>query len=144
MTYPQYLQKILDAFGIDIGKTKIAARIDWRVDVLSSSTNIHNYFRDSGKEIMVRQKWDVKTWGKIKTDRIEAVYYDKKLDIRKTDEKISCVDIFGNRPYDEYLNCKNDITRIEYRKNSRALRETERTLMEELVWVKNDALKYIN
>ncbi|HSW98198.1 MAG TPA: hypothetical protein VLF89_10315 [Candidatus Saccharimonadales bacterium] len=54
------------------------------------------------------------------------------------------MDIFGNRPYDEYLKCKNDITRIEYRKNSRALRETERTLMEELVWVKNDAIKYIN
>jgi hypothetical protein len=77
------------------------------------------------------------------TDRVTTCAYDKKLDIFDNLDKKNLVNVFGENPYTKYVECESDITRVEYRKNSRALRETKRTIVEEMAYSENDAIEYI-
>lgn len=79
--YPQYIEKILDAFHICREKDRIVSRMDYRFDILANSDEISRKFRIGQKDISTRTNWDLDTWARVSTDRIVKVIYDKKLDI---------------------------------------------------------------
>ena len=127
------IRKFLNIFDVDINTSHGLSRIDFRFDLKVSSQKIwSNNFYKSEKEIKKRQMRKVTTWMISSTDRVTTCAYDKKLDISENLNKKNFYNIYWENPYTKYVECKDDITRVEYRKNSRALRETKRTIIEEM------------
>lgn len=78
-----------------------------------------------------------------KTERVQVVAYDKKLDIMDNIEKKNFYDVDGRKVYEDYEKINWPITRVEYRKSAKNLRESQRTIAEELAYVELDAIEYI-
>lgn len=62
------------------------------------------------------------SWMRIRTKRLDTVYYNKKYDIVAKKEKYDMVDVYQNCPYKDYFESHTHITRIEQRRNSEALK----------------------
>lgn len=143
MGYGRDLKEILYLFDVDIEKNHGLSRIDFRFDLLVSSHKVFSSnFYKCAKPIRTHRTMSKVTWCNAKTERVELCAYDKKLDILENDAKKLFVTVDWYRPYEVYENEKSDITRIEYRKNSRALRETKRTILEEMAYGEADAIEY--
>lgn len=128
-SYSEYLEYFCILFDIDRTKKNIVTRIDNCVDVagLEVSTLL-SYCRDrkKGKDHVIRYG-KKETYSNIRNDRHELVVYNKKLDIlEKCKHKIEIPSKTETRdkfPYLPYIKESFPITRIEYRKRARALRE---------------------
>lgn len=137
------VKSLLWIFDVDIEKHHGISRIDYRFDLLVSSHKIFSSnFYKSEKGIRTHRTFGKVTWCNAKSDRLEFKAYDKKLDILENPSKKNFRTVDGIDPYEKYKNETQDITRIEYKKNSRALRETKRTIIEEMAYCEADAIEY--
>lgn len=147
MGYSHYisLPEFLAIWDVDIYNSHGLSRVDYRFDLYVDSQKIwYDHFSGSERPVKKLQKNKVTTWMNSQSERVVLVAYDKKLDIFDNLSKKNFVNEYGWNPYDEYVESERDITRVEYRKNSRALRESSRTIIEELAYIENDAIKYMN
>lgn len=120
--YGEYFDYICDLFQIDPDKKGIVSRIDYCFDIKGLKVgDLMEYTADKYKKSHVIRYGDTPTYTNNKGDRHELCLYDKKLDIlEKNKHKIRVAD---THPYSKYLKETEPITRIEYRKKSRAIKE---------------------
>lgn len=128
-SYSEYLEYFCTLFDIDKQKKNIVTRIDYCVDIAGLEVQtLLSYCKDRRKtKDHVIRYGKQETYSNIRNDRHELVAYNKKLDIlEKNKHKIEIPDkteINEKSPYLCYIKEPFPITRIEYRKKARALRE---------------------
>lgn len=123
--YSEYLEYFFELFGIDPNKKHIVTRIDYCIDIagLDVSELIKYQKTSKRKKDHCIRYGKKETYSNIKNDRHDLVIYNKKLDIvEKWKTKIVLPDGMEN-PFLKYQKESSPITRIEYRKRARALRE---------------------
>ncbi len=143
-SYFHYFDYILSIFDIDRNKNDIVKRIDYCIDFWNIEVKdfIKSYKNKQKKEYGV-WIWNELTYKNIKLDRHELVLYNKKLDILEKNKHKTKVD--WKYPYKQYIKENFPITRLEYRKKSRALRElTNNSINALFKYVKQYSLDYFN
>ena len=123
-----------DYFGIDPKKEWLVKRMDYCIDIGGIDCNdFFNFYRrtDLEKNWSMNQSpafylWDRLTSWTDMTDRHELQIYNKKIEILnplKNKQKIKTNS--WEKPYLKYIREDFEITRIEYRSMSRAMRESK-------------------
>lgn len=122
-SYSDLLPYFFELFEINPHTQKIVSRIDYCIDF--QWINAHDFSKrysrnqKKTKEVKVR---GITTWYYLKSDRHEIAVYNKMLDI--IDKKKYEIVARWELPYACYKNADQPpITRIEYRKNSKGIKE---------------------
>ena len=142
--YFQYFDYILSVFDIDRNKNDIVKRIDYCIDWWNLEVkDFMKYYKNKQKKEYWVWIWNELTYKNIKLDRHELVLYNKKLDILEKNKykiKVNWKFIFKH-----YITQDFPITRLEYRKKSRAIRELTNNSINALFnYSKQYALDYFN
>lgn len=122
-SYSHLFDYICNLFHIDPDKRFIVSRIDYCFDIKGLEVaDLLEYTANKYKKSYVIKYGDTPTYTNTKWDRHELCLYNKKLDILdKNKHKLTTSD--GSKPYAQYLSESESITRIEYRKKTRAIKE---------------------
>lgn len=143
-SYYEYLDYILSLFSMDREKQNIVKRIDYCIDWWNVEVkDFIKYYKNKQKKDYWVWVWKELTYKNIKLDRHELVLYNKKLDIlekgkHKTQANWEYI-------YRQYIKEDFPITRLEYRKKSRALRElTDNSINALFNYCKQYTLDYFN
>lgn len=140
----EYFDYFLEIFDIDKNKNEIVKRIDYCIDWWNLEVkDFIKYYKNKQKKDYGVWIWNELTYKNIKLDRHELVLYNKKLDILEKNKHKTKVD--WNYPYKQYIKEEFPITRLEYRKKSRAIRElTNNSINALFKYVEQYALDYFN
>lgn len=142
--YWERFSDLLMYFGIDEEKDGICSRLDYRIDVPDIEVKkVYMEVKKYDKKLRTQDtEWET-SWFMRKTDGIEWVCYNKRLDILEKREKANFVDIKWRKPFQKYIDYQWLITRIEYRKLARSMRKWENNSIKYsiLKW-RNDMLSY--
>ncbi|MFK7780016.1 MAG: hypothetical protein QM490_02615 [Candidatus Gracilibacteria bacterium] len=142
--YFDYFDYILSIFDIDRNKNDIVKRIDYCIDWGNLEVkDFIKYYKNKMKKEYGVGIGSEPTYKNIKLDRHELVLYNKKLDILEKNKHKTKVD--GKNIYKDYITQDFPITRLEYRKKSRAIRElTNNSINALFKYSKQYALDYFN
>jgi hypothetical protein len=143
-SYFDYFNYILEIFEIDRNKNEIVKRIDFCIDWWNLEVkDFMKYYKNKQKKEYWVWIWNELTYKNIKLDRHELVLYNKKLDILEKNKHKTKVN--SEYPFKQYLKEEFPITRLEYRKKSRAIRElTNNSINALFKYSKQYALDYFN
>lgn len=143
-SYFKYFDYILTLFDIDRNKNNIVKRIDYCIDFWNIEVkDFVKYYKNKFKKEYAVWIWNELTYKNIKLDRHELVLYNKKLDI--LDKNKHKTKVNWKYIYKQYIKEDFPITRLEYRKKSRALRELTNNSINFLFnYSKQYALDYFN
>ncbi len=142
--YYDYFDYILSIFDIDRNKNDIVKRIDYCIDWWNLEVkDFIKYYKNKMKKEYRVWIWNELTYKNIKLDRHELVLYNKKLDIleKNTHKTKANWELI----YKHYITQDFPITRLEYRKKSRAIRElTNNSINALFKYSKQYCLDYFN
>jgi len=143
-SYFEYFEYFLEIFEIDKNKSEIVKRIDFCIDFWNIEIkDFMKYYKNIYKKEYWVWIWDQLTYKNIKMDRHELVLYNKKLDILEKNKHKTKVNWYY--VYKEYIKENFPITRLEYRKKSRAIRElTNNSINALFKYIKQYSLDYFN
>jgi len=142
--YFDYFDYILWIFDIDRNKNDIVKRIDYCIDWWNLEVkDFMKYYKNKMKKDYAVWIWNEPTYKNIKLDRHELVLYNKKLDILEKNKHKTKVN--WKNIYKHYITQDFSITRLEYRKKSRAIRElTNNSINALFKYSKQYCLDYFN
>lgn len=122
--YSETFPAFCDWFGIDPSKSGIVSRFDYCVDLTGiTSDELVAFANDKDVKANVVEVGGKVTYRRIESDgRHAVVVYNKRLDvIAKNKHQVVVND--GSRPYLRYVDADHPVTRVEFRKKARAMRE---------------------